>query len=112
VIGQAFIALYNLQGSSLINIDTTFNTNNCGIRPAGVGPTSCLHLGGELVLPAGLDNSPQCIANYPAPAYCFLLAPTGPIPSPLPVDYFVTHPATTQAICGDSNNPAWFFKRS
>jgi hypothetical protein len=57
-------------------------------------------------------NSSQCISNYPAPTYRFILFVSGPIPSPLPTDYFVTHPATTQAICSDSNNPAWFFKRS
>lgn len=112
VTSQAFIALYNLQSSSLINIDSSFTTIDCGIKPAGTGPGSCLFLGGDLVLPAGIDNTTQCLSNYPDMRYRFMLIASIQFPpSPLPADFFVAHPASFQPTCTDSNNPAWFFKR-
>jgi hypothetical protein len=110
--GQAFAALFNLQGFGLINIDTVFTTGNCCIKAADSGPGTYLALGGHVVFPAGLDGSGQCLANYPAAKFSFQFIDNGQNPpNPMPADFFVTRPASSIAQCGDSNNPGWFFKR-
>ncbi len=112
VIQQAFTALFNQQGSAMINIDNTFNSANCCIKAADSGPNSFLHLGDHIVFPATVDNIVQCQAQYPDPSYRFAFGDTLEVsPTPLPADFLSTHPATTAPICGDDNNPGWFFKR-
>jgi sugar lactone lactonase YvrE len=112
VLQQAFTALFNQQGSAMINIDNTFISANCCIKAADSGPNSFLHLGGHIVFPASVDNSIQCLPQYPDPSYRFAFGDTFEVsPTPLPADFLSTHPATTAPICGDDNNPGWFFKR-
>lgn len=113
VIQRAFTLLFNLQGSALINIDSTFTSNNCCIKAADSGPGSYLKLGGHYIYPENTDGSIQCNPNYPAPSYRFVFGDNFEVPpSPLPDDFFATHPATTGPACSDGNNPGWFFKRS
>jgi hypothetical protein len=110
--GQAFAALFNLQGFGLINIDTVFTTGNCCIKAADSGAGTYLALGGHVVFPAGLDGSGQCLPNYPAAKFSFQFIDNAQnAPNPMPADFFVTNPASNKVQCGDSNNPGWFFKR-
>jgi hypothetical protein len=112
VISQAFIALYNQQGSSLVNIDTTFLSGNCCIKTSDSGPNQYLFLGGHYVYPEGTDGSLQCANSYPSASYRFVFGDTFEAsPVPLPTDYFASHAATVASICSDSDNPGWFFKR-
>lgn len=112
VIQQAFTTLFNQQGASMINIDTAFISANCCIKAADSGPGNYLLLGGHIVYPAGIDDSVQCLSNYPDPSYRFAFGDTFELsPAPLPADFLATHPATTGPICADGNNPGWFFKR-
>jgi len=110
VIGQAFIALYNMQGSSMIAIDHRFRPGNCCIKAADSGP-GYLTLGGSVVLPTDLNRNLVC--GFPAVQYRFELFDTGQhAPVPMPSSYFTSNPASNQVRCGDDNNPGWFFKRS
>jgi hypothetical protein len=110
--GRAFAALFNLQGFGLVNLDTSFNSSNCCIKLADSGPGVFLTLGGHFVYPAGLDGTEQCNTGYTAPKFSFRFGDTGQnAPAPLPSDFFVANPAGATTVCGDANNPGWFFKR-
>jgi hypothetical protein len=112
VIQQAFIALYNLQGNGLVNLDTTYNSGNCCIKAADGGPGLYLLLAGEYIYPATPGGPLQCSPGYTAAIYSFGSGISGQAaPAPLPADYFITHPASNGSACGDAENPGWFFKR-
>jgi len=110
-IGQAFIALYNLQGSSMITIDHGFSPGNCCIKAGDSGAGNYLTLGGHFLFPADLNGSVSCA--FPNARYRFAFFDGGqPSPVPMPASYLASNPARNAPLCGDDNNPAWFFKRS
>jgi len=112
VIRQAFTALFNLQDSAMVNIDTTLVSNNCCIKAADSGPGNYLLLGGRFIYPARVDGTIQCNPTYPDPKYRFAFGDTLELsPAPLPDNFLATRPATTGPACSDGNNPGWFFKR-
>jgi hypothetical protein len=113
VIQQAFIYLYNQQGSALINLNPGWNSGNCCIKLADhVSTGGYLTLGGSYLYPASVMNTEECNTGYFDPTYRFEQANLF-VFSPVPMlsSYFQQNPPGTTNVCGDSNNPAWFWKK-
>jgi stigma-specific protein Stig1 len=109
---QAFIFLFNSQGGGAINLEVGFMSQNCCFTASAAGAAR-LAFGGSILQPAtaGMNNT-VCNATYGDAKYSWIRATASAFaPVPLPVDYFVSFPATDITGCGDANNPGLFFKR-
>jgi hypothetical protein len=114
VIQQAFVFLYNEQGSALNNLNPGWNSGNCCIKLAEhISSFSYLTIGGEYLYPASVMNVMNCNGGYFDPQYRFILADFSFTfsPAPMPTNYFQLNPAGTTNLCSDSNNPAWFWRK-
>jgi hypothetical protein len=113
VIQQAFIYLYNQQGSALNNLDTSWTTGNCCIKLAEhVNLNNFLQLGSSYIYPASMANQADCNSMYPNPQYRFYLTTANQVsPNPMLSNYFLVNPAGTTSICSNSLNPGFFWKK-
>ena len=111
---QAFIYLYNRQGSAALNLDVGYNSGNCCFRGAGAAAGTVLVFGADHYLyPADTTvNTANCNTTYGAASYRFMFGDKEIYPpAPLPSDYFTTNPPGELVNCTDDNNPGFFFKR-
>jgi len=113
VIQKAFIWLFNHQNGGGVTL-TSFTSSNCCWTSSTAGGTR-LEFGASLIFIA-FQGAEDCGSTYTAGnIISFERADATPreiAPNPLPDNYFVQHPATdVPGICGDGNNPAYFFKR-
>lgn len=111
VIQQAFIHLYNAQGSAMINAQP-FTDNNCCFRTADATDGQWLQLGGNYVYPSSTDNVIQCNVTHSSPTLRFHIYGAAEFsPDPMPTDYFATRTPTLGGGCVAGVNPAFFWRR-
>jgi stigma-specific protein Stig1 len=113
VIQKAFIWLFNHQNGGGITL-TTFSSANCCWTSSAAGGVR-LEFGASLLFIA-IQGTETCGVSYTTGQLISFervnVTPRDFAPNPLPDDYFARNPATdVSGICGDSNNPAYFFKR-
>jgi hypothetical protein len=104
---QAFIGLFNYQlGIPVIAAFTSGNV--CVTTSTGGGQR--LYLNGSVVF-GGQNGTSQ--SNYQAGMlYTLYLTGNATTPTPpMPANYFTVNPPTDAVNCGDTNNPALWFKK-